>query len=151
MRPHMEYSVQFWAHQFTEDRELLERVQQRAIKMIRGLVHLHHEEKLRELGLFRLDKGRLRKDLINTLKYLKCGIWWFCPRSFRSCAATTQVAMGTNGTQQDPSEHSEKLLYCEGDRAPEQAAQRGCGISFSRDIQNPPGCFSGQPGVGNML
>jgi len=32
-----------------------------------------------------------------------------------------------------------KLLYCEGDRAPEQAAQRACGV-FSGDIQNLPGC-----------
>ena len=46
-RPHLKHCVQFWVPQFKTDRELLERVQHRATKMMRILKHLLYEEKLR--------------------------------------------------------------------------------------------------------
>lgn len=49
--------VQAWGLQYRKDAELLERVQRRATKMIKGLEHLSCTERLRKLSFFRLEKG----------------------------------------------------------------------------------------------
>ncbi|KAK4822717.1 hypothetical protein QYF61_019714 [Mycteria americana] len=79
VRPHLQYGVQLWSPQHRKDVELLER------------------DRLRELGLFSLEKRRLRGDLIAAFQYLKGAYRKDEDRLFsKACCDRTKGAMVLN-------------------------------------------------------
>jgi len=93
VRPHLESCVQLWSSQYRKDMDVLERVQRRAMKMIKGLDYLSYEDRLRELGLLSLEK---RGDFIAAFQYLK-GPTGRMERDFsQGCVVIGQGGMAVN-------------------------------------------------------
>jgi len=124
--------------------DLLERVQRMAMKMIRDMEHLSCEERLRELGLLSLEKGRFWGDLIAAFQYLKGTYEKAGERLFtRACSDRTRG----HGCKLKESRFRlavREILYCEGGDALEQVAQRSCGCPLPGSAQSQAGRGSEQ-------
>jgi hypothetical protein len=72
VRPHLEFSTQAWSPWTEGDKACLEKVQERAVRMVSGLKSDDYSERLSELGLPTLEERRHQADMAMVHKIL-CG------------------------------------------------------------------------------
>ena len=102
VRPHLEFAVQAWSPWTAQDKEALEKVQKRAIKMISGLKAREYEDRLKELGLTTLEERRHQADMAMVYKVLT-GKEQVDPADWFNTAG--EAARATRATA-EPAEHS---------------------------------------------
>ena len=66
----MEFVGPAWAPWTAEDKEVIERVQKAAVKMISGLERKTYEERCREIGLDSMERRKEDADMIQTFKII---------------------------------------------------------------------------------
>ena len=91
VQPHLEFSIPAWSPWTLADKDMLEKVQRRAVRMVSGLTGSTYEERLQELGLLSLEDRRRQYDLVQTFKIV---------RGFDDVSASTWFnLMGDNPTR----------------------------------------------------
>jgi ribonucleases P/MRP protein subunit RPP40 len=70
VRPHLDYCSQAWRPHLQKDKDVLERVQRRATRMVSGFKDIPYEERLRRMNLTTLETRRLRADLLEVYKIM---------------------------------------------------------------------------------
>ena len=94
VRPHLEYCQAAWSPWGIGDRQVLEKVQQRAVRMMTNLKSKSYEGRLKELGLTSLVERRKRGDMITMFRIMTGkdkvdpSLWFSVPRS--EAASTRQ-------------------------------------------------------------
>jgi len=73
VRPHLEFASQAWSPWTSGDKEVLEKVQEQAVKMVAGLKSKEYNERCAELGLESLEQRRKNQDLALVHKLLQDG------------------------------------------------------------------------------
>ena len=83
VRPHLEFAVQAWSPWSAADKEVLEAVQRRMVRMVSGLRSTEYEDRLKELGMTTLEERRHQADMAMMFKTMR-GVdgqkeEWFTP------------------------------------------------------------------------
>jgi ribonuclease P/MRP protein subunit RPP40 len=99
VRPHLEYAVASWSPWLQSDKEMLEKVQRRAINMVSNFQARNYKEKLLEAGMTSLEQRRERGDLIHMYRIMtgKDDVQpstWFQLMADRDGGANTRAAAG---------------------------------------------------------
>ena len=95
VRPHLQYCSSAWSPYTVADKDLLENVQRRAIRMVSGLEGTY-EDKLKTVGLVTLEANRIRGDMIEMFKMMT-GKGKVDFRKFFQLAPTREGALNTRG------------------------------------------------------
>ena len=70
IRPHLEYGVCVWSPYLAKYIDMIEKVQERATRLINGFSKLEYSERLKKLNLTTLSFRRFRGDLIEVYKHV---------------------------------------------------------------------------------
>ena len=106
VRPHLQYCSSAWSPYTVADKELLEGVQRRAIRMITNISGTY-EQKLTELGFTSLEENRQRGDMVEMYKIMtgKTKVdfrQWFKLSSARQGAGNTRGRKGYLNVEEPP-------------------------------------------------
>ena len=101
----MEYAVASWSPWTKTDKEVLEKVQKRAVAMVSNYKAKDYENKLEEAGMIALEKRRERGDLIMMYKIMSgkedvpYSIWFKKMTELADNGVSTRAATGTLNVQ----------------------------------------------------
>jgi len=124
VRPHLEFASPAWSPWLEADKEVLEKVQMRAVRMVSGLEGHTYEERLNKLGLTTLEERRHQQDMLQAHKILSGSDkvnseTWFAMASDNAAERVTRAAADPLGLK-IPANRLEVRKHFFSQRVPEQ-------------------------------